>query len=232
MGKTSIAAAFALLSAREGRRTLVCEVDAKGNLADVFGTSPLRFAPDRGPVEPGAMSMDTEESLQGVPQPPAARSPARPHRPSGEDFRLRGDRGAGRQGDPDGRKAVLRGARGQLRHGGRRRVGDGSRRRPARLAGRSERTGQGRPGSATDRLDARDAHRPRQTGVVVVATPEEMPVNETIDLLARLDSETDIDVAAVIAKQGAARTVRSGRGGAVRSAGRPPGPCRARGGDR
>jgi anion-transporting ArsA/GET3 family ATPase len=42
---------------------------------------------------------------------------------------------------------------------------------------------------------------PLQTGVVVVATPEEMPVNETIELIGRLDSETDIDVAAVIANR-------------------------------
>ena len=37
--------------------------------------------------------------------------------------------------------------------------------------------------------------------MVVVATPEEMPVNETIELIDRLDSETDINVAAVIANR-------------------------------
>ncbi len=36
------------------------------------------------------------------------------------------------------------------------------------------------------------------TGVVIVAAPEEMPVNETIELRARIQSETNVDVAAVV----------------------------------
>ena len=36
------------------------------------------------------------------------------------------------------------------------------------------------------------------TGLVIVATPEEMPVNETIDLAGRLHEETDVDLAAVV----------------------------------
>jgi anion-transporting ArsA/GET3 family ATPase len=42
---------------------------------------------------------------------------------------------------------------------------------------------------------------PATTGVVVVTTPEEMPVSETLELMDRLDSETDIDVAAVVANR-------------------------------
>jgi anion-transporting ArsA/GET3 family ATPase len=38
VGKTTIAAALAMLAAGHGKRTLVCEVDAKGNLADFFET--------------------------------------------------------------------------------------------------------------------------------------------------------------------------------------------------
>jgi anion-transporting ArsA/GET3 family ATPase len=37
-----------------------------------------------------------------------------------------------------------------------------------------------------------------RTGLVIVATPEEMPVNETIELVARLEEETSVDLAAVI----------------------------------
>jgi hypothetical protein len=33
---------------------------------------------------------------------------------------------------------------------------------------------------------------------VIVSAPEEMPVNETIELAERLDAETDVDLAAVI----------------------------------
>ena len=37
-----------------------------------------------------------------------------------------------------------------------------------------------------------------RTGVCIVATPEEMPVNETIELAARIEAETDVDLAGVI----------------------------------
>src|SRR5690606_9855184 len=39
---------------------------------------------------------------------------------------------------------------------------------------------------------------PKQTGVVIVAAPEEMPVAETIELVDRLANETDVDVAAIV----------------------------------
>jgi anion-transporting ArsA/GET3 family ATPase len=39
---------------------------------------------------------------------------------------------------------------------------------------------------------------PATTGVVVVTVAEEMPVTETLELIGRLQSETDIDVASVV----------------------------------
>jgi anion-transporting ArsA/GET3 family ATPase len=64
VGKTSVAAALALLAADHGKRVLLCEVDAKGNLADFFETGTTGFQPRE--VHPGlfAMSMNTEESLR------------------------------------------------------------------------------------------------------------------------------------------------------------------------
>ncbi len=64
VGKTSVAAALATLAAGRGKRTLVCEVDAKGNLADFFESGSTGFDPCE--VEPGlfAMSMNTEASLR------------------------------------------------------------------------------------------------------------------------------------------------------------------------
>ncbi len=64
VGKSSIASALALLAARQGRRTLACEFDAKGNLADFFSAAPTGWEPSE--VQPNlfAMSMDTEESLK------------------------------------------------------------------------------------------------------------------------------------------------------------------------
>jgi anion-transporting ArsA/GET3 family ATPase len=42
---------------------------------------------------------------------------------------------------------------------------------------------------------------PAQTGVVIVSAPEEMPVNETIELAERLRTETVVDLAAVVANR-------------------------------
>ena len=43
VGKTTIAASLALLASQHGKRTLVGEVDAKGNLADFFEIGPTSF---------------------------------------------------------------------------------------------------------------------------------------------------------------------------------------------
>ena len=64
VGKTTVAAALALLAATQGKRTLVCEVDAKGDLADFFETGPTGFQPREVQPRLFAMSMDTEESLK------------------------------------------------------------------------------------------------------------------------------------------------------------------------
>ncbi len=64
MGKTSVASAIGVLAAARGRKTLVCEVDAKGNLADFYGVGPLDFAGTEVRKNLHAMAMDTEESLK------------------------------------------------------------------------------------------------------------------------------------------------------------------------
>jgi anion-transporting ArsA/GET3 family ATPase len=40
-----------------------------------------------------------------------------------------------------------------------------------------------------------------QTGAIIVATPEEMPITETIELAASLGSRTTVDLAAVVVNQ-------------------------------
>ncbi len=63
VGKSTVAAALALVAAKRGKRVLVVDVDAKGTIADRFESGPVGFKPRE--VMPGIslMAMDTEASL-------------------------------------------------------------------------------------------------------------------------------------------------------------------------
>jgi anion-transporting ArsA/GET3 family ATPase len=64
VGKSTVAAATALLASNIGKRVLLIEVDAKGDVPAQFEQRPVGFEPRE--VHPGvlAMAMDTEASLQ------------------------------------------------------------------------------------------------------------------------------------------------------------------------
>ena len=64
VGKSTVTAAMALLAAEHGRRVLLVDVDAKGNLTALFEHAPVGFQPVE--VHPGvcAMQMRTEDSLK------------------------------------------------------------------------------------------------------------------------------------------------------------------------
>ena len=64
VGKTSIAAALAKVAALSGRRTLVCEMDAKGALANALGEDELGFEPTEVSPNLFAMTMSTEDALR------------------------------------------------------------------------------------------------------------------------------------------------------------------------
>ncbi len=201
VGKTTVAAAFATMAAREGRRTLVCEVDAKGNLADSFGAGPLCYAPTE--IQPNlfAMAMDTEESLREylklqlhVPLVSRLGPLARTF-----DFVATAAPGV---------KEIL--TVGKLAYEVRERNYDlvvvdasatghvvGQLASPVAM---SELVRVGIVRQQTEWMIDMLVD-PKVTGVVVVATPEEMPVNETLELVDRLDAETGIDIAAVIANR-------------------------------
>ena len=63
VGKSTVAAALALVAANQGKRVLVVDVDAKGTIADRFEAGAIGFKPRE--VMPGIslMAMDTEASL-------------------------------------------------------------------------------------------------------------------------------------------------------------------------
>jgi anion-transporting ArsA/GET3 family ATPase len=201
VGKTTIASALALLASQHGRRVLLCEVDAKGAVAQVFETTPTSFAERE--IRPGlwAMSMSTEASLREylrlqlrVPLlariGPLARS---------FDFVANAAPGV---------KEILVVGKlcWEVRSGSYDLVvvdAPASGHAVGQLAAPQAIKELVRVGPVRDQtgwmLDILgDADK---TGVVVVATPEEMPVNETMELAERLRTETVVDLAAVVANR-------------------------------
>jgi anion-transporting ArsA/GET3 family ATPase len=198
VGKTAVAAALGLLAAERGKRTLVCEVDAKGNLADFFETAPTAF--EEREIQPGlwAMSMDTEASLKqyltrqlklglmarigplarmfdfvataapGVKEIVTVGKLCWEVRERHYDLVVVD---AAPTGHIVGQLAAPQAINGLIQVG------------PVRQ----------QTGWMLDILG--DA---KATGVVIVTTPEEMPVNETIELQGRLRAETNVNLAGVI----------------------------------
>jgi anion-transporting ArsA/GET3 family ATPase len=201
VGKTSIAAALALLAARRGRRVLVCEMDAKDSLATALDTPPLTFRPRL--VEPNlwAMAMNTEDSLREylrlfVKVPLLAKIG-----PLARTFDFVADAAPGV-------KEIL--AVGKLCHEVREQHYD-------MVVVDAEATGHivaqvGAPKVIRDLVKVglvRDQtgwmlallQDPVTTGVAIVTTPEEMPVTETITLLDRLEPETGVRPTVVVANR-------------------------------
>jgi anion-transporting ArsA/GET3 family ATPase len=201
VGKTSIAAALADLAARAGKRTLVCEMDAKGALAATLDTKPLEFAARQ--IDPNlyAMAMNTEDSLREylrlfVKVPMIGRIG-----PLARTFDFVADAAPGV-------KEIL--SVGKLAYEARERHYDlvvvdaeasghiVAQIAAPRVIGELVQVGMVRQQTRwmTDILED-----PAMTGLVIVTTPEEMPVSETIDLIGRLDRETGVAPSAVVANR-------------------------------
>lgn len=198
VGKTTVAAALGLLAAREGKRTLVCEVDAKGNLADFYEIAHPGFTPRE--VQPGlhVMAMNTEESLKEylslqlkIPLIARIGLLARTF-----DFLANAAPGV---------KEILTVGK----------LGWEVRERHFDLVvvdapATGHIVGQLRAPQAINELVQVGLVReqtgwlmdilgdPGQTGVVIVASPEEMPVVESLELIERLRTETNVDVASIV----------------------------------
>jgi anion-transporting ArsA/GET3 family ATPase len=198
VGKTTVAAALALLAASRGKRTLVGEVDAKGNLADFFSVEPTAWKPRQ--VQPNlfAMSMDTEESLKEYLSLQLKLPLMAKMGPLARVFEFVATAAPGV-------KEVL--TVGKFLWEEDRRNYDCI---VVDAAASGHVVGQLAAPEAINELVSVGMIRqqtgwmidilsdPGRTGVCIVATPEEMPVNETIELAARLEAETNVALAAVI----------------------------------
>jgi len=198
VGKTSVASAIGLLAAKRGKRTLVCESDSKGNLADFFGVGPVAFGPTEIRKGLFAMSMDTEESLKEylrlqVKVPMLARIGPLAHTfdfvanaaPGVKEILTVGKFTWEVREDHYDLVVVDASATGHV-------VGQ-----LAAPVAINDLVKVGVVRNQTDwMIDI--LTDPAQTGVVIVTVPEEMPVSETLELIARLDAETSIDVASIV----------------------------------
>lgn len=197
VGKTTIAAALALLAAGEGRRTLVCEVDTKGDLAGAYEVPPLAFEARQLQSGLFAMAMDTEASLREylavqlkMPRLSRLGAMARTF-----DFLANAAPGI---------KEIL--SVGKLAWEVRKRHYDLV---VVDAASSGHIVGQLRAPQAINELLSVGLVREQTgwmldlladaavTGVVVVAAPEEMPVTETLELVDEL-ATTGVDLAAVV----------------------------------
>ena len=198
VGKTTIAAALGQLASTRGQRTLLCEVDAKGNLAGAFETGPTEFVERE--IAPGlwAMSMDTEASLKEYLRLQLKLPLLSRIGPLARTFDFVANAAPGV-------KEIL--VVGKLCHEVRERHYDlvvvdapASGHIVGQLAAPQAIKDLVQVGTVRDQtgwmLDI--LSDPDQTGAVIVATPEEMPVNETLDLSGRLRAETNVDLAAVV----------------------------------
>ncbi|MGO9195757.1 MAG: ArsA family ATPase [Acidimicrobiales bacterium] len=201
VGKTTVAAALGLLAAEHGKRTLVCEVEPKGDLSVAYECGPTPFHGREVSTRLTAMSMDTEASLREYLR-LIARVPI-----------------VGRIGPvarafdfvataAPGIREIL--TIGKLCHEVREKhydlvVVDASSTgqvvgQLAAPTGINELVRVGIVRNQTDWM--LDILRDRRvTGAVIVTTPEEMPVSEAVDLASRLDRETPVGLACVIANR-------------------------------
>ena len=198
VGKTTVAAALALLAAQRGKKTLACELDAKGNLADFFEAGRATFRARQVQPRLYVLSVDSEESLKeylainlhipfmtrigplarlfefvaiaapGVKEILTVGKPVYEAHEQNYDLVVVDATASGHVLAQLGAPRVIK----ELVQVG-----------PVR--------------QQTDWM-LEVLSDPAQTGVVIVTTPEEMPVAETIDLAGRVEPETSVDLAAVV----------------------------------
>src|ERR1700694_575115 len=206
VGKSTNSAALALIAANRGKRVLVIEVDAKGNVPDFFDTRRVGFAYRRLHKGVWGLSMQPKDSMQEYLS-LMLRVPGFSLRP------LQGFMEYTSNAIP-GLKEIL--VTGKVYYEEKATDDDGAPRwdlvvvdgpptghvvsqlGPARHLAELVRTGpiHDQALRVADLLSD-----PARTALVLVTIVEEMPVNETIELAQRFEEETDIHPAALVINQ-------------------------------
>jgi len=198
VGKTTVAAALALVAASQGRRTLLCEVDAKGNATDLLECGRVGFSPVEASPGLWVMTMDTEDSLKEYLSLQLRVPLITRIGPLAKTFDFVATAAPGV-------KEIL--TVGKLCWEVRERNWDLV---VVDAPASGHVIGQLAAPEAINELvkvgRVRDQTRwmldiladPATTGAVIVSAPEEMPVTETIELAGRIGSETQVDLAGVV----------------------------------
>lgn len=196
VGKTTLAATLGRLAAAQGRRTLLCEIEGTGDLAAALGLDALDYRPRLVRTGLFAMSMDLESQLDEYLRAytrlpflgrigPLAKSLSfvATAAPGVQEMLV-----VGKLADETVRRYDLvvadAPATGHIV----------SHLTAPQIVGALARVGLIR--SQTGRIAA-FLSDPERTGLVIVTTPEEMPVGETLELAARVRHETAVDLAGV-----------------------------------
>ncbi len=198
VGKTTVASALSLLASSQGRRVLICEVDAKGDVAGFFEAPPTAFRESE--ILPGlfAMTMDTEASLREYLKLQLRIPVVGRIGPLAKAF--------------DFVATVAPGVReiltvGKLCYEVRERNYDlvvvdapATGHIVGQLAAPQAINNLVKVGLIRSQTDwmLEILSDPSVTGLLAVCTPEEMPVNETIDLAARIRDETTVQLSGVV----------------------------------
>lgn len=198
VGKTSVSAALAMLGASRGKRVLVVQVDGEGGLPEVLESGPIAYDPVEVSPNLWAMSVDTEEALREYIRRQLRLPIITRLGPLARSFDFVANAAPGVK-----ELLVIGKIMWEIREKSYDLVvvdSSASGHVVSQLSAPNavnELVQVGRIREQTQWMIDLLAD-PVVTGAVIVTTPEEMPVTEAIELLGRLESETDVNVAAVV----------------------------------